>query len=674
MPGHLGRHVQLVAQLAEVGDPDAQRPGEPEVDLARGPETERLVRQVHRGERGQQLARARPLHVQLGVARRDVGDGGEQPAVDGLGVPADPGLDVPVRGVRRDHPEPVVGQLGHGQIGLQQPGLVQPLGVGDHTRLAVHPVRRQLLQQPAGVATLDQELGHERHVHQGDPLAHRPMLVGPVAEPARPAPGQRAGIRRDPRAGVPVGSLPAADVAEAGSRLDQPVVNRRALHPARGLHRPARVVALVHLPERLHRAGPAVLRVGLVAMQPVDVQAGDVDVGAPGDDPVRQRPAESAAGQDADRVQPGCDEVVPQLGRLADHRRQVGGERLGAAEELPHPQVKGHRHPAHRLLQVGPHPVPVRRDLAEREVGRSALHLPRRALSLEQPDHQTADLFAVVAERGRILQHRQVGRQAGHLVGDQVVVLGGLQRHAHAGQIGQLARPQPGTVHHVLALDLAGRGAHPGDRPAPGQEAGHRGLLDDPHPAHPGALGQRHRDVDRVDPAVLRHVEPGQHVVGAGQWEQPLHLAGRDLLHVHPAEPVERRDPAVLLQPVGVGGDLDEADRLEPGGLAGLRLQPAVELAAVLPELGRGLRRGPERHHQPGRVPGGARGDPVPLQQHHVLPARLGQVVGHRTTDHAAAHHHHPRPRRDRLLRHPPSVLTPRSVAQERQEASSSSA
>ena len=62
----------------------------------------------------------------------------------------------------------------------------------------------------------------------------------------------------------------------------------------------------------------------LVAVQPVDVEAGDVDVGAALDDPVRERPAQAAAGEDADGVQPGGDEVVAQLGRLADHGRRSG--------------------------------------------------------------------------------------------------------------------------------------------------------------------------------------------------------------------------------------------------------------------------------------------------------------------------------------------------------------
>ena len=43
--------------------------------------------------------------------------------------------------------------------------------------------------------------------------------------------------------------------------------------------------------------------------------------------------------------------------------------------------------------------------------------------------------------------------------------------------------------------------------------------------------------------------------------EQLLDLARRDLVHVDSAIAVERRDAAVFFEAVGVGGDLDEADR-----------------------------------------------------------------------------------------------------------------
>ena len=65
----LGRDVELVAELAEVRDADAQHAREADVDLARGAERERLVATCRRVVTElQQLARARALDVDLRVA------------------------------------------------------------------------------------------------------------------------------------------------------------------------------------------------------------------------------------------------------------------------------------------------------------------------------------------------------------------------------------------------------------------------------------------------------------------------------------------------------------------------------------------------------------------------------------------------------------------------------
>jgi hypothetical protein len=49
------------------------------------------------------------------------------------------------------------------------------------------------------------------------------------------------------------------------------------------------------------------------------------------------------------------------------------------------------------------------------------------------------------------------------------------------------------------------------------------------------ALGQRHRDVDRVHAAVVLDVEARQQIVGARQREQLADLARRELVHVDAA-------------------------------------------------------------------------------------------------------------------------------------------
>ena len=91
------------------------------------------------------------------------------------------------------------------------------------------------------------------------------------------------------------------------------------------------------MPERLDRARAPVLGIRLVAVQAIDVEAGDVDVGPAVDDPVREHAAEAAAGEDADRVEAGGDEVVLELGRLADDRRRSGVKLSGPQKNLRTP-------------------------------------------------------------------------------------------------------------------------------------------------------------------------------------------------------------------------------------------------------------------------------------------------------------------------------------------------
>lgn len=82
--------------------------------------------------------------------------------------------------------------------------------------------------------------------------------------------------------------------------------------------------------------------------------------------------------------------------------------------------------------------------------------------------------------------------------------------------------------------------------------------------------------------------------------------------------------------------ELDEADGLEAGVLAGLGFEARVEVAGVLAHLGRGVRERAEGDHEAGGVPGGARGEAVALEE-HAVDAQVGEVVGDRGADDAAA-------------------------------------
>ena len=255
--------------------------------------------------------------------------------------------------------------------------------------------------------------------------------------------------------------------------------------------------------------------------------------------------------------------------------------------------------------------------------------MPRCAHGLEEADHHPVTLGPVVAVGAGILKHGQVWIEPGDRVREQVVVLGGLIGHRDSGALSQLAGPHAGTVDDVLALDVTALGAHAHDATVLHQDIEHRRALQDRHALHARALGEGHRGVDRIHAAVLRHVEASEQVVGARWREEVGHLARRDLVHLGAAESVEGRDAAILLEPTLIGSDLDEADGGEAGRLPGLGLQPGVEIARVVAHASRRLGEGPEGHHESGRVPGRARGEPVALEQERLgPPAHVPQVVG----------------------------------------------
>ena len=120
-------------------------------------------------------------------------------------------------------------------------------------------------------------------------------------------------------------------------------------------------------------------------------------------------------------------------------------------------------------------------------------------------------------------------------LGDQVVVLGRLERDRHAGPRAELPGPHAGAVDDDLALDVAVRGADPGHRAALGEHVEDRHALEHGRTGLARALGEGHRHVDRVGPAVLGDVEAGEDVVGPRQREQVGDLARRDLVHVDAA-------------------------------------------------------------------------------------------------------------------------------------------
>ena len=243
------------------------------------------------------------------------------------------------------------------------------------------------------------------------------------------------------------------------------------------------------------------------------------------DDPLGQRAPRAAGGRDADRVEAGPDEEPVEPGRLPHEELVVGRERLGPVVELADAGVGEGRDPQQRLVHEHREVVPVLLEELELERVRDRVRrAPRLRLGLEAADDEPADLLLEVGPAVGVPQDRQVRVDALHRLGHHVEVLRRVQRHRDAHLVPERLGPLPRAVDDHLGLDAvlvpgpAPVDPHPRDPPAPGGggrvDPGHPRPLDDARAALPRPLGERHREVGRVDLPVPGQPDRTEQVTG----------------------------------------------------------------------------------------------------------------------------------------------------------------
>ena len=236
-------------------------------------------------------------------------------------------------------------------------------------------------------------------------------------------------------------------------------------------------------------------------------------------------------------------------------------------------------------------------------------------------------------------------------VGHEVLVLhrDGWQVEVH--HRAHLPRPGTGGGHNRLADDVAPRGLHQPLARTGALDAYDLGVAIDLGPPVARALGQRLRHVRRGHVPVVR-VEDGAHeAVEIAERPQRADLVGADQLEGDADGVRHAAVAAVLVHPLLVGGEAQVAGAVEAHRLPGLFLQLLIEVDRILVELADAVAHVEERQQACG-VPSGACGELGLLDQHHVRPAELRQMVEHAAADDPAADHHHPR-----LIPHVPPFL-----------------
>src|SRR6185437_4345009 len=158
-------------------------------------------------------------------------------------------------------------------------------------------------------------------------------------------------------------------------------------------------------------------------------------------DPLGQHLAGAARGLDADRVEPRGDVEVLQLRRLAEEIAVVGGEALGTVEEDLQPGLAEYRDAVDGMAQHRLDMVEIGGELVEAEALGDAVHAPRLGDRLEAADEQLAGILLGVDRPAGVAQGRQVRRQPGDRLADDVEMLGGMQRHVDSGKPPERARP-----------------------------------------------------------------------------------------------------------------------------------------------------------------------------------------------------------------------------------------
>ena len=303
--------------------------------------------------------------------------------------------------------------------------------------------------------------------------------------------------------------------------------------------------------------------------------------------------------------------------------------------------------------------IPVLRQADELGALRNAHRCPGLRDGLEEPDQELAGVLADVGPLVRTAQDRQVGRQGLDRLGDQVEVLGRVERDRHAGSPAELAGPHPGAVHDRLSGDVSAARPDPADPSIHAVHGRHARALEDPRTPTAGGRGDGLREICRVDDRVVGEVRGPGDSRGIHQGPRALGLGWPDRVHLD-AERVRHGDRSSDLLPARLRARHEDRSRPAVAGPeAGQRLDLGDQLVVVRAEHRRGARR-LHLHHQPGRVPGRPGGQLRTLQEHDITPAPLREVVRDRCAEDPAADHDGLGMSRNRVGHHP-AVLSVRA-------------
>ncbi|MNS47477.1 hypothetical protein D3C72_800080 [compost metagenome] len=452
---------------------------------------------------------------------------------------------------------------------------------------------------------------------------------------------QRITFRR-----IPVGTFPAINRAEHAAELLQAVINRRGLQRTGG---GTLLIRIMHGED----VGIGFLVLGdevtfrCVRPEAARIDTHQVERRLAVDDPFSQLPAGAAGSGDAE----GMAFVQPEILQArcgTDNRvtvRRIGDSAIIDFLDAHFAEGRNTHHGGfdmrHQAVEF------LLEQLIFAVVG-GAVDITDRRADFVRTEDQTARFFAHIPGRVGFAQNAHF-RQAlaatflnGRVrLGNDILMFDRNDRNVDADHLAGLAGKGARAGDDMFGDDLALIRRHLPVTVFQLLDGGDGGVAIDGRATITRALGQRLRQIGRLDITVIRMLDGAQQAVRLAERPDFLHLLRRQ--HVDPhtdglgnAGIIHIFVPAIL----GAGetdvGDLGEADIH-----AGLFLKLLIELDGIFVDLADRIAH-VEQRQKPGGMPGGTRGELLALDENAVAPALLGKMIKRRNADDAATDHHRP--------------------------------
>src|SRR5579862_4279044 len=554
-------------------------------------------------------------------------------------MPLEPTTVVGFRSVGADEEYPLFSQTAHGEVADQLAAFVQHWRERDPAD-ARHAIRHDPRKPLLGARSRDLELPVVRDLEESDVALHGLTLAADVTMSVRTVERHLlAGLGR--RGREPQRMFEATVIAEDSVCGFETLVYRRSAQRAS-----RRQLFVRETDAKPPRVVLAYLGVGVGECRPVtvasDIHSPDVRARIALDHPLREREPDATSLAEARHHAAGDPEVAQSADR-SYQRIAVGRERERPVHHLADADLTERGKVLEADLETRGDPLEVVRQQALREVPRRLERRPRYTGPLIGAEQHPAALLTGVDLAFEVdnVQLLLLSFELREVFGDEVLVLhrqhGQLQPHHTT----DFAGPEPACVHDVLGVHVARFRDH-----VPGAIAA-RFEVDDARLTHDlGApdlrgLGVRLRHAVRIDVSLDGIEQRADEVALVHEGEEPCRLIDRDDLEVHAEIAAACLRHPQPVETVAGAREHETTRDVHSARLAGDLLELLVEVDGVLLQLG-DVRVAVDRVHAAGGVPGRAAGELAALDQQHVLPAGLGQVIEHAGADHTAADHDHP--------------------------------